>query len=129
MDTDIAGARAAQLPSLMVLTGVSTAAEMVHAIPAERPDYVGADLRALFEPAAQLAIEPQEAWRVEVDGNAVTVFATDVASADPLSVVRATAAAAWSVPDGRRAEVRAGDETAREALARWSLFDGADQLA
>lgn len=129
MDTDIAGARAAQLPSLMVLTGVSTAAEMVHAIPAERPDYVGADLRALFEPATQLAIGPQDAWRVELDGDSVTVFATDEISADLLSVVRATAAAVWSVADGRRVAIRAGDDTAREALARWSLLSDADRLA
>src|SRR6185312_17167359 len=33
LDTDIAGATAADLPSLLVLTGVSTAADMVHAIP------------------------------------------------------------------------------------------------
>ncbi|MCB0945446.1 MAG: HAD hydrolase-like protein, partial [Mycobacterium sp.] len=37
LDTDIAGANAADLPSLMVLTGVSTAVEAVHARPEERP--------------------------------------------------------------------------------------------
>ena len=38
LDTDIAGANAAGLPSLLVLTGVSTAADMVFAIPEERPE-------------------------------------------------------------------------------------------
>ena len=40
LDTDIAGANAAGLPSLMVLTGVSTADDMVRAAVRERPDYI-----------------------------------------------------------------------------------------
>jgi glycerol-1-phosphatase len=129
LDTDIAGARGAQLPSLMVLTGVSTAADMVHAAAAERPDYLAADLRSLSEPAADLAVRPHPSWRVELDGDSATVFATDVVTDDPLSVVRATAAGVWSLPQGRSAVVEAGDATARTALARWSLLNGADRLA
>jgi len=128
LDTDIAGARAAQLPSLMVLTGVSTAADMVHAVPAERPDYLAADLRSLLQPAADLLIGPHPAWRVAVVGNTVTVHRTDASTDDDLAVVRATAAAAWSVSEGRPI-VRAGDAGAREALARWSLLGGVDPLA
>lgn len=129
LDTDIAGAFGAQLPSLMVLTGVSTAADLVHASVSERPDYVSADLRALSEPAAALAIGPQPAWRVEADAGIVRVWSTDVVSDDPLSVVRATAAGVWSSADGRPVAVDAGDDVAREALARWSLLGGADRLA
>jgi glycerol 3-phosphatase-2 len=129
LDTDIAGASGAQLPSLMVLTGVSTAAEMVHAPALERPDYLGADLRSLLQPAADLIIGPHPAWRVDIAGGAATVFATDRIPDDALSVVRATAAAVWSAPEGRRVVIEAGDTTAREALARWSLLGGADQLA
>ena len=40
LDTDISGANAAGLPSLLVLTGVSTVADMVHADAAERPNYL-----------------------------------------------------------------------------------------
>lgn len=72
LDTDIAGANAAGLPSLMVLTGVSTAAEAVHAAPA-RPTYVGADLRSLLQTPEQLAVGPQPAWNVEVSGGVATV--------------------------------------------------------
>ena len=53
LDTDIAGANAAGLPSLMVLTGVSTAEDMVRAAVRERPDYVAADLRSLYARAGR----------------------------------------------------------------------------
>jgi 4-nitrophenyl phosphatase len=49
LNTDIAGGKAANLRTIMVLTGVSTQAE-VDALPAEqRPDYVFADLPAVNE--------------------------------------------------------------------------------
>ena len=40
LDTDIAGANAAGLPSLLVLSGVSTAADTVRAALGQRPDYL-----------------------------------------------------------------------------------------
>jgi glycerol 3-phosphatase-2 len=129
LDTDIAGAAAAELPSLMVLTGVSTAADMVRACSAERPDYLAADLRSLTEPAADLRIGPHPAWRIEIDGDTVTVHSGITPSDDPLSVVRATAAAVWSLPEERPVVIAAGDVAASDALARWSLLDGGDRLA
>src|SRR6185312_5446105 len=66
LDTDIAGANAAGLPSLLVLTGVSTAAEMVFADAESRPTYVGADLRSLYDSADTLRIAPHPAWRVDI---------------------------------------------------------------
>ncbi|MGY4709146.1 HAD-IIA family hydrolase [Mycolicibacterium sp. CBM1] len=125
LDTDIAGASAAELPSLMVLCGVSTAAEAVHAAPRERPTYIGADLRDLHTPSDDLAVAEHPAWRVEVSEDTVTITAT---GADPgpdgLSIVRAAAHAVWSLSRG--AAVRAGDHTARAALQRWSLLSTDD---
>ena len=66
LDTDIAGANAAGLPSMLVLTGVSTAADMVRADAESRPTYVGADLRSLYDSADTLRIAPHPAWRVDV---------------------------------------------------------------
>ena len=67
LDTDISGANAAGLPSLLVLTGVSTAADMVHADAAERPNYLahGPALAARRRRAA-CASRPHPAWRVEI---------------------------------------------------------------
>jgi HAD superfamily hydrolase (TIGR01450 family) len=49
LDTDIAGAVAAGLDSLLVLTGVSGAADLLAARPAERPSYLARDLAGLWE--------------------------------------------------------------------------------
>lgn len=131
LDTDIAGANAAQLPSLMVLSGVNTARDAVHAPPALRPTFISHDLRALHDDVSSYAVEAQPAWDVRVDGSAVTVRATDAdPGADGLSVVRATARAVWDagLTDGQFV-VRADDDAAAEALRRWSLLTPVDQLA
>ncbi|CRZ14001.1 HAD-IIA family hydrolase [Mycolicibacterium neworleansense] len=123
LDTDIAGAVAAGLPSLMVLTGVSTAIEAVRAMPAERPGYLAADLRGLHADADTLRIGPDGAWQVDVDTNAVTVRASGQEPKDDLSVVRATAHAVWAADlDHTGFTVLAGDDTARRALQHWSLL-------
>lgn len=128
LDTDIAGANAADLPSLMVLTGVSTAADAVRAEPALRPTYIGDDLRALLDTPDRLAIGPQDAWTVDTGDCAATVRSTGADSGpDGLSVVRAVAHAVWAA--GRPLIVNAGDDTARAALQRWSLLTGPDRLA
>ncbi|MGA8045932.1 MAG: HAD-IIA family hydrolase [Dermatophilaceae bacterium] len=49
LDTDIAGANSAGMPSVLVLTGVSTRAEAVGATPDLRPTYVIEDLRELLK--------------------------------------------------------------------------------
>jgi HAD superfamily hydrolase (TIGR01450 family) len=50
LDTDIEGAIRAGMDSLLVLTGVSTAADVVHATPELRPTHLAADLRGLSKP-------------------------------------------------------------------------------
>ncbi|BBZ04178.1 hydrolase [Mycolicibacterium chitae] len=125
LDTDIAGANAAGLPSLMVLTGVSTAREAVHAIPAERPSFIAETLAGLHGQAERLSMSAQPAWRVtHADGVATVHAAGHDDSADGLGVVRATARAIWDAGlDGVR--VAAGDDTAAVALRRWALLDEA----
>ena len=133
LDTDIAGAHAAGLPSLMVLAGVSTARDAVHAAPGYRPTFIAADLRALLVDAVELAVAAHPAWTVDVGRDAVTVSATgDDPGPDGLSVVRATARAVWDADPagpGTDRQVRAGDEVAQAALQRWSLLTVADRLA
>ena len=108
LDTDIAGAVAAEMPALLVLTGVSGPQDAFAAPPAHRPTYVGADLRALAEPHVPLGELPREdgAWvlrgaRATVDDGLVT---TTGAAGDDLDglldQVRVALAAAWSLPVG-----------------------------
>jgi len=121
LDTDIEGANAAKLPSLMVLTGVNTARDAVYAEPARRPTFIGHDLRSLHQDGEQLAVGPQPGWRVEVDDRAVPVGATGADDGDGLSIVRAVASAIWGLQEGQQVRIEAADDRARDALQRWSL--------
>ena len=123
LDTDIAGANAAGLPSLMVLTGVSSARDAVHAVREQRATYIGYDLHSLHQEADLLAVAPQPAWHVETGNMSVTVSAGhDDEAGDDLSIVRAVANAVWaSKCDAHAVTIAAGDDTARDALQRWSL--------
>lgn len=67
LDTDIEGANNAGLPSLMVLTGVSTVHDAIYAEPVRRPTYIAHDLRCLRKDGDLLKVGPQPGWRVEVD--------------------------------------------------------------
>ena len=121
LDTDIAGANAAELPSLMVLCGVNSAADAVWASAEQRPVYLAEDLRALTaEDADTLRIGAHSGWRVEVTDDAVTVTSTGSDRGDSLSAIRALAAAVWAADIDRRAVV-GGDDAARQAVERWSL--------
>jgi len=130
LDTDIAGAKSAELPSLMVLTGVSTAEDMIRAAESERPDFLAADLRSLYARADILRVGPHPAWRIDVSPSEVIVHATGRDRGDALSVVRATARAVWDANlDGSSFTISAGDDTARQALEPWSVLTPADRLA
>ncbi|GAB3019717.1 HAD-IIA family hydrolase [Mycobacterium bourgelatii] len=123
LDTDIEGANNAGLPSLMVLTGVSTVHDAIYAEPVRRPTYIAHDLRCLRKDGDLLKVGPQPGWRVEVDSGAVRVRADGERPGDDLSVVRAVANAVWDAQlDGNSCALEAGDAEARDALQRWSLL-------
>ncbi|MEU6644296.1 HAD-IIA family hydrolase [Saccharomonospora sp. NPDC046836] len=116
LDTDIAGAVAAGMDALLVLTGVSTPADLLHAVPAERPRYVAADLSMLTGKADELEIGPRPGWRVEPAGTGL-IAASD-GGRDGIELLRALCDAAWR--HGVTA-VRAADEPTAGALAELGL--------
>lgn len=59
LDTDIRGARHANLPSLAVTTGVSDVNALVAT--RDRPDYIGPDLRCILEPHPPVEYDSTEA--------------------------------------------------------------------
>jgi hypothetical protein len=63
LDTDIAGANRAGLPSVLVLTGIDQAKQVLAAVPEQRPTFILDDLRGLEAPYP-VAVET-------VDGDAV----------------------------------------------------------
>lgn len=122
LDTDIAGAVAADMASLAVLTGVVTPAGLLAAEPAQRPGYVAADLAALDQPACRVAVGPQDGWHIDTAGATLTVSTTGPGSggdaADSMALLRALCEAAWRT--GTTA-VRPGDDAAATALAELGL--------
>jgi glycerol-1-phosphatase len=66
LDTDILGANRAGIPSIMVLTGIDRAKQVIAAAPEERPRFLLEDLRGLSEPYP--VIEQGE----DADGSIVT---------------------------------------------------------
>lgn len=122
LDTDIAGAHTIEAESLLVLTGVSTATDLLAADPERRPTYLGADLGVLADleasridvpPTTRNADDTDEADATRNTG-AWTVGMTDgpdgpvlelAGEGDPIAALRALCVEAW----------RAGTTTVRGA--------------
>ncbi|MFC9557399.1 HAD-IIA family hydrolase [Rhodococcus sp. NPDC056960] len=104
LDTDIEGAYTVGLDSLLVLTGVSTAVDVLRAAPAQRPTYLAADLDALNRPAEESRVGEDRRWSVEFDGADLVIEpATDSAEpVDSTALLRAVAVGAWKFPDFAR---------------------------
>ncbi|TNC26582.1 HAD-IIA family hydrolase [Amycolatopsis alkalitolerans] len=115
LDTDIAGAVTAAMHSLLVLTGVSTPADVLAATPAERPTYLASSLDALDQPADELVPSPQKGWQVDVDH---ALLASSKGSEDAYELLRALCHEAWQ--SGITA-VEPRDDEAAAALAELGL--------
>lgn len=118
LDTDLAGAVAADQAGLLVLTGVSGPREAVLAAPTERPRFVAPDLDGLLVPHPEPRRSAPGEWvcrgaRVRIDGpHVVVVTEVDGASAGwdaaqgvaqpveiSLDALRALCCAAWERAD------------------------------
>lgn len=121
LDTDIEGGRAAGLPTLLVLTGVSTAADLLAAPPEQRPDLVAADLGALADEPGAVQVGSQPAWSVARSGHGLSLSG----DGDPVAALRALCAAHWS-DGGGPVTVTANDAGAAVALRALRLDDGTD---
>lgn len=99
LDTDILGARRAQLRSALVLTGIDQAKQVLAASPDERPDFILEDLRGLQEPYPATEISKREgavittvgAGSVRLEGQKLTVI-----GGAGIELLRAGAAAIWN---------------------------------
>lgn len=103
LDTDIAAGSRIAIPSLLVFTGVTTLAELLAAIPEERPAYVGADLRVLLAAYPDVVVGTDQATcrgssaRVRDGVLGVAIVG------DPWDAVRAAATVAWAAADAGEA--------------------------
>jgi HAD superfamily hydrolase (TIGR01450 family) len=116
LDTDIAGASAAELDALLVFTGVATPAQVLEASAELRPRYLAADLSGLLRPVSEVEVGKQPDWDVQVGDGTLAV----TGSGDPLALLRGLCAAWWPVGSGPVA-VRAGDDASMTALAALNI--------
>lgn len=119
LDTDIAGSRAAELDSLLVLSGVADAVALLSAPPHHRPSHLGADLRVLRGSIEQARIQTRPGWRVEVADGSLLLHSEGTAS-DPLDALRSLCAA-WWVEHSGHVDVCGCDDTAAAALEQFGL--------
>ncbi len=102
LDTDILGANRAGIPSIMVLTGIDRARQVLAAPPDSRPHFLLADLRGLSEPyPATLAGEDSDGSIVTKVGDAVVrrrdvTLTIENAGESRIDLLRAGAAAVWT---------------------------------
>lgn len=110
LDTDLAGAVAAQMPGLLVFTGVTDATAVIACAPHERPTFLAHDLRGLLTPHTQ----PEQrdgrwicgqARAVVTDGKVElgTPASPEPESDEWLDAVRALCAAVWHEIDREEA--------------------------
>lgn len=109
LDTDLAGAVAADMPGLLVFTGVTDTAAVIACDPGERPTFLSNDLRGLLtahpEPEASAGWWHCGAASANVEGGAIKFSpGGDLApNSDAwLDAVRALCAATWAAIDDRQ---------------------------
>ncbi|WP_427891806.1 HAD-IIA family hydrolase [Kribbella sp. GL6] len=96
LDTDIAGANAAGLDSILVLSGAARLQDLAFAPPAERPTYVATDLTGLLQPPVRLRVAPADHLEAGPDALLRPHFAGN------RSVIQSVVAAAWAACDQGR---------------------------
>ena len=116
LDTDIQGGRAAKMATLLVLTGVSDATELLTAPAEARPVYLGADLGALDLDPKTLAVGPRPGWTVDGGPDGLVLSG----SGDPLDALRTLCVRHWDTGGGPP-RVRAEGDDATAALRALGL--------
>jgi len=101
LDTDIAAGSRVSIPTLLVFTGVTTFSELLAAIPEERPDFIGYDLRVLLDEYPEIVVADGRVtcgeWSATVTGRTIELAGPGADS--PWDAVRSAAALAWQCAD------------------------------
>lgn len=98
LDTDIAGANAARLDSVLVLSGVSRLQDLAFAAAEQRPTYAAPDLAGLLEPGLPLRRTP--VGQIDLAPDGLPHVCTDD---DPGTRLQSVVSTAWAALDAGRA--------------------------
>ncbi|MFF3327243.1 HAD hydrolase-like protein [Streptomyces sp. NPDC002889] len=116
LDTDIEGAFNGGVDSLLVLTGVTDAAQLLAAVPQQRPTYVDADLRGMLTGQPEVAGTEDGfrcgGWTAGVRTDALVLDG----DGEPMDGLRALCAAAWTHAGDGSCTLDAGKALARLGL-------------
>ena len=99
LDTDILGANRAGIPSVLVLTGIDQAKQVLAAVPQERPTYILDDLRGLAAPYPETIVTEVDGVTLTTVGSATVRRTGNTLSIDAgtgIDLLRAGAAAIWN---------------------------------
>lgn len=123
-DTDIAGARAAGMPGLLVLSGSNDASDVLQIPPEGRPQYLAASIAGLADAHPEVALDGNvvgcRGWRADVTDGSLHLSGTG----DPMDALRALAERAWRWMDDTAevvSDVRADGGGAAQALDHLGL--------
>ena len=117
LDTDIAGGHAVEADSLLVLTGVSTAADVLAAVPDQRPTYLAADLAVLGD-VESARVGRDDPWTARVDDGAL-VLGGD--GGDAVAALRVLCASWWASDGEGAPALRADGDAAAQVLQELGL--------
>lgn len=135
LDTDIEGAQRAGVPSLLVLSGLARAIDLLTAPVGQRPTYLAADLSGILmsHPGVDRSdgVARCEEWQVSdrdgvlsltfVGGHGLGRSAASTAALQDCAALRALAVLAW---DSGTTRTVAGDHSAAASLTRLGLPAG-----
>jgi glycerol-1-phosphatase len=125
LDTDIAGGNGVGVDSLLVLTGVATATDLLSAPAKLRPTFVSKDLGGVSQPIGDIEIAAHPDWTAEVGGDdRLTLRHTGDGEPDALAALRTLCAAWWPEHDDSKPTkptVDAQDDAAKSAVAELGL--------
>ena len=122
LDTDVAGAVRVGCDSLLVLTGVASAADVLAAAPEQHPTYLAVDLRGLLTPhpapEADATTSTCGGWSATAGSGGIEVSG----DGDPLDLLRALCPLTWAAAEVP--PLKAANPPAAAALAELGLAAG-----
>lgn len=117
LDTDIQGGNAAAIDTFHVLTGVSGPMALIEAVPEQRPEFIGADMRDLSFDSHTLRPGAQGGFTARLDGMDLLLENGDE-GATSLQALRTVLEVVWAMNEPPR-YIHPRSDVAEKATGEW----------